>query len=235
MKFDLRRALALLFTSVWWATLLGVAVFKIYRVQDGLYEYAIHFTNWSWTIQFSFYTLDLVSYSDSSFRFKSCSLLLYFFVAWGTAWLVYFLVYLLIGLNPAIFENNIDDYGTSVVLLADRVFHNLPIAANFAYVIINYAQLVLAFAWLREAINGNYCLMAAYTLVYSILPAGLLLLYHLTLDITKVYAIETSFEAGYVLLIVVTVLFVALPIAWLFFKSQPPKIRDETPSRSKLN
>lgn len=127
----------LLMVVVWFGILAAAAIYKL--ATSPLYDYVCHLTNWAWTAQLVFYSLDLLSYVDRTGKFSFAIVSQLFWLMNGLDWMVFTLMFAVLDNNPMLFVQIAEqgDIPLGIVMNGDRLFHIVPSLINFAYLLLN--------------------------------------------------------------------------------------------------
>ena len=215
-----RRLIYLGILSIWvgilWIMLIG-------KVTTGTWDdYLRHFTNWMWTYNTIYYTLDLVTLGMLRNRAWEHNVLL---VVWwnlfGNVWLVFFLVFILLYDNPYIVLDVMEEYGGDMyagsVLVFERVFHVLPAVFALFALFMRMPDLILAMRYEFEHNwrRGRPIYLYAYIGVTFLLSFTPFLIYYICLDPNEVYGVNTPVWLGMVVLLSTMGSCVLLPVIFL--------------------
>lgn len=184
-------------TGVLWLLFIG----KILLSDDGAAGYFRHFTNWSWTLSAVFFLVDVVTYTlpKRATHFVRFQLAAYgFWLVNGAAWLVFWIVFVILNDNPRLLQNISDDggYSLGLVYCMDRIVHVLPPIALWLYASFrrNYFYAVM-YSWFRVLVKrkSDYykLLWITYLGVSVLAPVPILLIYWLIFDINNVYGLQS--------------------------------------------
>jgi hypothetical protein len=137
-----------------WAVVLWVVL--LYRVSGGddeIMSYYTYFTNWSWTVQALFFGAWTLAYADTSGSAHYLLAHLYWVVN-GTAWLVFWLVVVMLADNPMILIAASTMGGGSMslgaVMTGNTVVHVVPAIADMIFYILFYHHLRMSLIWMAS-------------------------------------------------------------------------------------
>jgi hypothetical protein len=145
-EFMRRYIMALLFTilQVIWATwMAAAAMLKI--IEYGMYQYVMHYTNWSWTLQIFFYfgslavpfiLAGLIHPESRLGQFTQLVVIIGFLPLNGVLWGVMVLVNALLGTNSPFLTNVFTQLTPSIVMLGNELFHVWPVLVILIYYIV---------------------------------------------------------------------------------------------------
>lgn len=123
----------LTWTTVLWVTLL-------YKLTGDGWVFFTYFTNWNWTLQTLFFTMELLSYLTMAKYVRIFTISFVFWLINGTTWLVFWLVMFMIKDNANFFleMSTIDGgkYPFAVVLEGHALFHVLISVSVLVFVIL---------------------------------------------------------------------------------------------------
>lgn len=184
-------------TVVLWSFLVG----KMMLGDDGVKDYFRHFTNWSWTLSAVFFLVDVVAYvlPRRQWRLRVRYGLAMYGFWWvnGTAWLVFWIVFVILNDNPFLLTDisKSGGYSLGLVYCMDRIFHVLPPLVLWLYALFRrtYFHAVLFNRYRqvqRWPISGKIQ-WALYVFGSTLAPLSLLLIYWLIFDIGTVYGLQS--------------------------------------------
>lgn len=119
---------ALAFTAATLWPMLGLAFIITHIATNGFGNYFQYLTNWSWTLMTLFFLVNWFGYLDAEGRVHRFVCTYMFWLTYGVAWAVFWLLFLLLADNPGVFTDPVDagTLSMSEVLIGDRVVHVLP-------------------------------------------------------------------------------------------------------------
>jgi hypothetical protein len=134
--------ISLILFFLWDVVLWALAIGKI--VQSGLSKYAIHLTNWGWTLSLILFTFDILSRFDQRkvtkrfpLRTDSMVTVVFFWITNGINWLIFWLFLIIINNNPNVIESEFKSkggqYQDGEVFVFNTVFHVLPSLMMLVY------------------------------------------------------------------------------------------------------
>jgi len=185
-----RMILFLSYTIFVWIILIG----KI--VSGGFGEYLKHLTNWSWTLHAIYFLFDSLSYFDST---DSIIYFLTSHVLWtvnGITWLVFWLVFFVLGDNPDLLlkMSTLEggEYDLGAILIGDRVFHVVPSIIILAYFFLKRIEIGMAVADIMNPMKHSFLVrMISNALILIVFPLIIILSYNIILDMDDVYGVHT--------------------------------------------
>lgn len=198
---------------LWVLILWGVWVAKM--VGDGPGPYSHYFTNWMWTINTIYFTVDLLGYADWTGTVHFYWLYTAWWPFFGNVSAVFWLVIILLGLDPKIVIEAAEQYGWGATLVGERLVHVIPYFVAIVYGFLRYEDItdVLARFWLRTV--RDRCIFAAYVLLMVLLSNMIILGYCANFDFQRVYGVHIPFWQAVILIEIIYVAFVVVPILLL--------------------
>jgi len=202
---------------IWFLIITTMAVVKL--VKYGAYEYIIHFTNWAWTLACIFFggtlSFSLSAHSREARArpdFKPatdapttcynvrCAALwvsLFFFPLFGLVFFIALAVFVMLLMNPAFLTGLFMMLGPGVVMVANDIFHVVPVIALVLYGAINapliWYALNRTYVWARRI--GRACVGVCCVCLACGANTLLLLVYLLVLVIANT-SVEDVYGAG---------------------------------------
>ena len=177
---------------------------------DGLVNYAIHFTNWSWTINGVYLLLDLVSCLDKTGKLSFYVISIGFWLVNGVSWIVFTLIFIVLHDNPDLLINMSDrgsgEQTLGFIMDMDRVFHVLPALVILLYMFMRRDKIGLVVYVFMNKRENQYALRFNYAFISMISPVLFTIIYCITVDIYAIYGITTR------LLYIVLIGFVTLVV-----------------------
>ncbi len=197
-RHDIRRLASYIWTLLWGAFLWGVLIFKL--VSDDRYDIVRHYTSWSWAMALVFFTLDAVSYFAQSVLFRRIVYAFFFWFAWANAWIVFWVVYVILGQNPQILLDATVSgggaYTLGQVLLGERTLHVIPVIALVIWLFLRLPELARAtahYAKYHRSSEPEYRRRFHYRLAYflwvTLVPFLTLGIYALVFNIEDTYGV----------------------------------------------
>lgn len=187
-------------------------IFSVKVPTDGPWLYFHYFTNWMWTTNVLYYTVDLLTYLDYSGTLQ----FYWLYVAWwpffGNVCQVFWLVIPLLWLNPRIVVETADQIGWSATLVGERIVHVLPLVRAWFYLWCRSRDIIdiLRHYWWENPRDRSFF---AFYMVYMWLGGNLLIAaYCLNYDFHRVYGLDLNYGVAFVMIQVIFVLFLILPI-----------------------
>lgn len=220
-----RRPLALLWTLAQfaWGTLLFFsAVGKVWR--EDFFDYATHYTNWSWTLQFIFYMatafgpLAIATYNVAVFRFTNWVIVVLLMPLYGIVWTVALLVSLWLALGTDEINELVSKFGTPLVMLGNDVYHIVPVIAIVIYILLNAPDVYYALNGALHRTRFTVSVIIGLYFVY-VGPLITLLFYISIFDPMAVYKPAFSPLAAAIVAFLGATLISGVPllIAWWFY------------------
>jgi hypothetical protein len=179
---------------------------------DGAWLYFHYFTNWMWTINTVFYTVDLITYLDYTGTLQ----FYWLYVAWwpffGNVCQVFWLVIPLLWLNPRIVVETADQIGWSATLVGERLVHVLPLVRAWFYLWCRSRDIidVLRHYWWCNDRDRRF--FAGYILIMWLSGNSLIAAYCLNYDFHRVYGLDLNIGVAFLMIQVIFALFLVLPI-----------------------
>jgi hypothetical protein len=182
-------------TTVLWILLIG----KMVLGDDGVQDYFRHFTNWSWTLSALYFLIDVIAYVlPRRWRLRVRYFLITYCFWWvsGTAWLVFWIVFVILNDNPLLLTNISDSGGFSLGLVycMDRIFHVLPPLVLWLYALFRrtyfYAALFHRYRQVQRWPVSGKIAWIMYVFGSTIAPLPLLFVYWFVFDIGQVYGLH---------------------------------------------
>jgi hypothetical protein len=218
-KRILHHSLFFIFIFGWTMTLWIVTVYKIRS--DGA-SFFTYFTNWNWMIQTLFFTLEFGSLCSGLDQLRAINLSFIFWIANGTTWLVFWLVFFMIRDNAKFFLDlskvNGGPHELWVVLNGHALFHVLISISLLIFVIFqkDYVDdsVSLFVAWRKNVASikkgnegslfGGWRWYSFLFLLYvTLAPLAIVGIYAAIFDIHAKYGIVTG--VGIIILAAVAV------------------------------
>jgi hypothetical protein len=216
------RLLAFFFSFLWAGVLAGMLIGKL--VLEGFESYSIHFTNWNWTISTVFFLLDVLAYADPSGIIRNYVHTFAFWVANGSAWLVFWLVFIMFKDNDQVLMNlwtgNGGRYSMSFLINMNAIFHYVPAVFMLIYFALNNAQIAKAVHRILKRpkrIQRSVHIAMVTTYVVIVLGTHLFFIgmYDVFADIKAVYGLTTNFGFICLTALGVSIVFNGLPLILL--------------------
>lgn len=193
-----------------WAILTWI-VFISKVESNGFADFLEHLTNWAWIFHVIYFTFDIISYFDTS---GALAYYLHSQALWfvnGVSWLVFWLVFFVLGDNPDLLlemsKREGGKYELGAVFIGDRMFHVVPAIILVAYFILRRNEIGLAVVDSMNPYRYAYISRFISALgILVILPGFVVLAYRLFSDIQKVYGVNTG--DGILLIVGIVVIFI---------------------------
>lgn len=182
----------------------------LYKVWSDWIEFFHFFTNWNWTLQTAFFTLELCAYFADAKSMRIFNLSFFFWIVNGTTWLVFWLVMFMIKDNAEFFLKlstlEGGKYDFSVVLNGHALFHVLISISILVYVVLQKEHIEdsvsIFIDWRHEgdeyderskkSLHNNWQVSTVLFLFYVLVgPLLILALYVSIFDIRATYGITT--------------------------------------------
>lgn len=194
---------------LWTLFLWAGAIATIYV--DGFDVYAHYFTNWMWTINLIYYTVDLLTFVDMSGRVQFKWIAIMWWPLWGNVSQVFFLVFIMFCDNPDIIGQPAKEYGLCPVLLVDRFKHVLPFVFGWMYMIFRHKdfRIILiniagfGWRWLTALVLFNFA--SAHLILFG---------YWSNFDFYRVYGLSLSLWIGVLLVELIYILSIVIVVLW---------------------
>lgn len=197
--------------NVVWVFLLWL-VFGSKVPSDGPWLYFHYFTNWMWTSNTIYYTVDLLTYLDYSGTLQ----FYWLYVAWwpffGNVCQVFWLVIPLLWMNPRIVVETAEEIGWSATLVGERLVHVLPLVRAWFYLWCRSRDIidVLRHYWWERPRDRWF--FALYVLLMWLGGNLLIAAYCLSYDFHKVYGLDLNVGVAFLMIQVNFALFLVAPI-----------------------
>lgn len=205
---------------LWDLTLWALFVAKV--VSEGPKSYFAHYTNWNWAINMIYFTGDLLTRISKDKDVRRVYLGFLFWLAYGSNWSVFFLVFLIFQENPGLLTDlaveNGGKYGMGFLINMNTVFHSLPLVGMLMYTVLAKSSLSsMIFTMLIKMKHTSYMIMSV--IMSFMLPIITISIYAMCVDFQQVYGI--TINVGYVILIVlgVVIVFNGFTMAILYSKA----------------
>lgn len=198
------KFLTLLFIFSWTAALWTILIGKL--IEDGIYNYTIHYTDWNWTINAVFFLLDLITFFPKAKKLRLPLYYLFVWIANGSSWLVFYLIFVLFEDNVQLLINMSTlgggKYELGFLINMNTVFHILPAMFMLAYLPIRRREITRVYATIYKQFNSTvYPLYVAFILLVPLMYIGF---FEAIFDIRQIYGITLS--KFYLVLIVLAVI-----------------------------
>lgn len=157
---------------------------------DGSPNVAQFFTNWIWTVNLIFYTLDIISYldSDGSIFFNIISMI--FPILHGTNWVVFLVVFLILDENPNLILQEGANHPLGLVFIGDRFYHVLPLVVMLLYMVFRrYMIGQVVHFWLAQLPKSYNIFWMVWVLLS---PFLLILVYFGLYNAIQIYSLTVS-------------------------------------------
>lgn len=195
---------------VWVGILWVVLVGK--NASDGPWLYYHYFTNWMWTMNVVFYTVDLATYTD----WTGTAQFFWIYVAWwpffGNVCQVFVLVFPLLYINPAILIDTADEIGWSSALIGERLVHVIPFFRAILWLLLRQRDIVdvLGHFWWHKARDRKFFI--GYLMMVLVGANGIIIIYCLNHDFRRVYGVDIQPFASVFLIELIFFLSIVLPV-----------------------
>lgn len=197
--------------NVVWVFLLWL-VFGSKVPTDGPWLYFHYFTNWMWTSNTIYYTVDLLTYLD----YTGTAQFYWLYVAWwpffGNVCQVFWLVMPLLWMNPRIVVETAEEIGWSATLVGERLVHVLPLVRAWLYLWCRSRDIidVLRHYWWERPRDRRF--FAGYVLFMWLAGNLLIAAYCLSYDFHRVYGLDLNIWVAFLMIQVNFALFLVGPI-----------------------
>lgn len=198
-RMGFQTLIALIAFIIWGALLWILMIGKIVMSSNGFVDYFRHFTNWSWTLSALFFLLDTIAFflpPRAHARLRYGLAAYGFWFVNGTAWLVFWIVFVILNDNPSLLQAISDTGGYSLgfVFCMDRIFHVLPPLVLWLYASFRRIYFYAALYRWRDRTKQNGTIAhfwwAVYIFCSTLAPVPLLLIYWLIFDVAIVYGLH---------------------------------------------
>lgn len=223
----IKKSVTFIFLFIWTLVLWIVAVYKWQNDGGAFFTF---FTNWNWTLQIIFFTIEFGAYASGIQTLKIFNQTFIFWIVSGTTWLVFWLVFFMIHDNADFFLelSTIDGgpYQLWVVLNGHALFHVLISIALLIYIILQKDYIddscTPFLSWKQRhksdernpddissmALFYHWRLKSIFYILYvTFAGAVLLLIYVCSFNIYAIYGLTTSYWA---------LIFTALAVIFIF-------------------
>lgn len=210
--FRLDRFFSFLLSLLWSATLVTFFVGKI--VFEGLESFVTHYTNWNWTISMTYFLSDLFSYIEDPKKpyYLFTLIASWYWTMFGSAWLVFWLVFVMFQQNPAALTDLSTEHGgkfsMGFLLNMNAVFHYLPAIVATIYTFLRRKEIrrnVVAFL-----VNTSTLTRVFYILPNMFGPLFYIGAYHILINIVAVYKITINPILLILIVILLDIFFVGI-------------------------
>lgn len=197
--------------NVLWVFILWL-IFSTKVPTDGPWLYFHYFTNWMWTTNVIYYTVDLITYLDYSGTLQFYWLYCAWWPFFGNVCQVFWLVMPLLWMNPRIVVETAEEIGWSATLVGERLVHVLPLVRAWFYLWCRSRDIidVLRHYWWENRRDRWY--FSIYMLLMWLGGNLLIAAYCLNYDFHRVYGLDLNVGVAFVMIQVVFLLFLVLPI-----------------------
>ena len=163
-------------------------------------EFIKMFTNWSWSLQVVFYYLFGFGFSFSEMVLKFCIVYLMIPV-WGTIWIVYGLVLIIILNNGNFILELVGQYSSGVVFFGNALFHYIP-----PLILIHFFLNYMSACKIIMSNSSFYIENPRFFWIYQIYsPFLIMLIYFSIFDYREVYGVSINpFYLGAIAFFIVT-------------------------------
>jgi len=187
VHMDPKYVWLLVFQLLWIVFTVAAATEKIEH--NTFHDYIRHFTNWSWSLQILFYALTWLGFLWPDFLYSV--IVIFFFITWGTIWVVAILVQCLILTDSNFIMQYVRQYSAGLVIFGNDLYHLFPVVVILIFAFVLKQEIHNAFRWAYADIREPGWLIALGVLqIFS--PIILLLLYISIFDPMKVYNAKIS-------------------------------------------
>ena len=197
--------------ELFWLVILWAGV-VVTLYLDGFDQYSHYFTNWMWTINAAFFTLDVLSFLDATGKVQFVWVASAFWPVYANVSQVFWLVFIMICDNDDVIGIPINDYGVCPVLLADRIKHILPFVVNNFYIILRHRDITKV---LQTVGFYGWKFLVVYIILQVIFAHFVLFGYWSNFDFYSVYGLSINVWIGLAIVEVIYLLFLVVPIILL--------------------
>lgn len=187
--------LSLIIFGLWSVVLWILMIGKI--VKSGVSKYSIHFTNWGWTLSLILFTLDILSRfdrrkvtKDSPIRTDSMITIMFFWLANGIQWEIFWLFLLIVNNNPNVleseFKKNGGEYDDGFVFVMNTVFHVIPAIMLLLYTFLRKEAIGRAVEFFTKEVD-LWISIGFFLLETIAFPGFITLMYFLDTDAHQIY------------------------------------------------
>jgi hypothetical protein len=192
----------------------GLLIGKL--VYESFYSYSSHFTNWNWTILGAFLLVDVVSKLLPVRWFKKHTYTFAFWLAYGSAWSVFWLVFIMFANNPGVLTDLWTEkggkYSMGFILNMNTVFHTLPAMMMTIYLLLNFEDVL---KYNMKYLRSPSYVKLVYALVIVFIPLYIIGIYNIVWNIKTIYGITTQLGILIVFVVGVAVVFNGLTLLWI--------------------
>lgn len=195
--------------SLLWTVLIGK------NIGDGPWLYYHYFTNWMWTLNTIFYTVDLIGYADWTGTLQFYWICIAWWPFFGNVCEVFALVIPLLYINPAILLDTAEEIGWPTALLGERIVHVIPFFRAMLWLLLRQQDVidVLSHFWWRTTRDKKF--FVCYVILVVLLANAMIAAYVLNFNFHRVYGIELSWWWVLVMVEAIYALTIVLPIIFL--------------------
>jgi hypothetical protein len=191
IKVQLGTLFSFLFSFTWALVLVGTLIGKF--MYESLTSYVMHYTNWNWTINAIFFTVDTISYISSDLLYFN--LVFFYWITNASSWIVFWVVFILFQDNPDILtdlsKDEGGDYSMGFLLNMNTLFHVLPAMFIMVYTLLRWSALkaVVNNVFHKES---SQCERVSYFIIFILYPLWGIFIYYVSVDIRDVYGVTTN-------------------------------------------
>jgi len=221
------RLLVIMALEIIWVTTLWLGVFAK-LMSESVKEYISHYTNWIWTFNAVYYTIDLIMITRRTRVGEKHWLLFAFWPFAMNVWLMALLVFSMLMSNPETitenFKENGGDFTPGQVFYADRLFHVVPTWFELVYFLLRIIDFRVLFKkafgkhikniWKGSRNLADYTIFL-YIAFESFIGTMFFFVYYNSFDFKLVYGVNTQVWLGIIVLLVVMVSTIWIPIILL--------------------
>lgn len=209
-----------LYVIVLWSLMVVKIVSWSFRAYD------MFFTNWSWTIQALFYTVDLLCFLDRSRYTHYLLLLVWWWPTLITVVAVFLLVQLVILDNPILFTAAAKQYGDGDMILGHELVHIIPVFMIMGWGLARGTELSASIAMLQDT-RGSYGMrLPLYIAINYLYPILVIFSYVTVNNYQKVYHVGVNpAVAVFSVLLLYTILYAFC--LWVVFPRDDSHLPDD--------
>jgi len=197
---------------LWSITLVTFLIGKI--VIEGLESFVTHYTNWNWTISATYFVSDVFSYIEDPKRpyYLFTLIATWYWTMFGSAWLVFWLVFIMFQENPdALTSLSTDEggkFGMGFLLNMNALFHYMPAIIATLYTFLRRKDIrrnVVAFL-----VDTSIALRVFYILPNMFGPLLFIGAYNILMNIVVIYGITLDPVFLFLIVILIDIFFIGV-------------------------
>lgn len=223
-----RRYAAFGILVVWtlaiWVSLIGKAIV------DSSTDYIQHFTNWGWTINVVYYTLDIIAticdwvQGDEDHVALSFVINTLLWTLLGTVWVIFWMVTAILAINPGMLTDSGMSLG--VILVFHVWFHYLPAIFALLYVFaLRPGDITRAITFLLGYDSTKlsvYKQVFIFFMLLFLLPISFALIYRAVFDPNDIYNVNIPMYAWVLATVAIVVITNGLTLWFLYTTMAAP-------------